>query len=274
MFNKFLLARRTFLTVTMLVITASLISQLPWTANGAAGQGAPGGLMRLHVVANSDSEEDQQLKLAVRNAVVRAIWPQLAEVTSYEEAEQRAAELLPLMAQVARDELRRLGSQQSVRVEKGVYWFPEKQTGDRIVAAGRYHAVRIVLGAGEGNNWWCVMFPPLCVTTTETTDKGWVFPSAAERTAVHDTDAAPDPDMEEKPGKGTGVAEDPWDVETTFAFRLNEQGDEVLVQEKKPVIRWALLELGVRTSRSIARTIRPLTVSLAGISSIMQADSE
>ena len=270
MCNKFLAARRRWWTVTVLVIAAALVSQLPWTADEAAGREAPENLLRLHVVANSNSAEDQQLKLAVRDAVFRTVWPQLAEAATYEEAEKLTVRLLPQMAQVARDELRRHGSEQSVRVEKGVFWFPEKQTGGRIVAAGRYPAVRIVLGSGEGNNWWCVMFPPLCVTTT---DRGWVFPAAADRVpnAGPQTVAASST-TEGTAGNGTGIAEDPWDVEAVFAFRLNEQGNEVLVQEKKPSIRWALLELGVRTSRSIARTIRPLTVGLAGISSIIQVD--
>ena len=119
-------------------------------------------LVRLHVVANSDSEEDQALKLKVRDAVMGALAPALRGAGDAREALRLMEERLAEMERLAVDVLRRHGKDYPARVSLGRYSFPARTYGDVTLPAGRYQALRVVLGEGRGRNWWCVAFPPLC----------------------------------------------------------------------------------------------------------------
>ena len=124
-------------------------------------------MVRLHVVANSDSEADQAAKLLVRDAVLAQAEPWLAEAATQEEAmELRAAhlpELAPAGAAAVGD-----GMEVTAALEEDV-WFPTKEYEDFALPAGKYTALRITLGEGEGHNWWCVVFPPLCLGSVSET---------------------------------------------------------------------------------------------------------
>lgn len=121
----------------------------------------PDGILRLHVIANSDSEADQAVKLLVRDAILACMEPG----DSAEEAEafvrDHGAELL----QAAEDVLRERGFSYSAQLMLGDYEFPDRTYGDTLYPAGTYRALRVVLGEGAGQNWWCVLFPPLCIVT-------------------------------------------------------------------------------------------------------------
>lgn len=119
-------------------------------------------LIRLHVLANSDSDEDQALKRAVRDAVIAALEPTLAQAESLEEAEGAIRGQLGLMEKTAAAVLRSHGKDHAVRAEFGRFQFPTRQYGSVLLPAGEYSALRVVLGEGAGQNWWCVLFPPLC----------------------------------------------------------------------------------------------------------------
>lgn len=110
-------------------------------------------LIRLHVVANSDSAADQAVKLQVRDAV-------LAAAEGMDEAELR--ENLPRLREAARDCLRQNGVSHPVAVSLRWEDFPTRQYGTFSLPAGRYEALRVTIGAGEGHNWWCVVFPSIC----------------------------------------------------------------------------------------------------------------
>ncbi len=118
------------------------------------------GVIRLHIVANSDSNIDQKIKIAVRDSVIAAqewIFPDgIPEKLTYEQKE--------LLAQAAEGVLRSKGAKYGARVETGKFYFPTKKYDNITLPAGEYDAVRIVLGEGLGQNWWCVMYPPLCFT--------------------------------------------------------------------------------------------------------------
>lgn len=118
-------------------------------------------LLRLHVLAHSDRPEDQSVKLLVRDALIRdmAGWPQPADRNALEAllVKNRAR-----LESVAEETLRREGFSHDVRVEIGDFEFPDKRSGSVFLPAGRYRAVRVVIGDGAGHNWWCVLFPPLC----------------------------------------------------------------------------------------------------------------
>ena len=119
------------------------------------------GIVRLHVVANSDSEFDQTVKLNVRDAILRLS----EELTGSSEmnldfAEQHKAEL----AKAANAVLAENGCDYSCKIETGNFHFPTKSYENITLPEGDYDAVRVILGAGSGQNWWCVMYPPLCFT--------------------------------------------------------------------------------------------------------------
>ena len=123
-------------------------------------------VIRLHVVANSDAQEDQDIKLQVRDAVNGYLGELLANVTSVEEAKAYIQESLPKIQKVANEVLIRCGVEPDA-----VVTFCKETFGTRLydtfrLPAGLYEALRITIGEGEGQNWWCVAFPTLCVPAT------------------------------------------------------------------------------------------------------------
>lgn len=119
-------------------------------------------LVRLHIVANSDSTEDQAVKLKVRDAVIQAMSEKFTDAATPEEAERIISENIPTIIQIANRELAASGMNYCAQAMLGNFEFPVKQYANITLPAGNYDALRIVLGSGEGHNWWCVMFPPLC----------------------------------------------------------------------------------------------------------------
>jgi len=120
-------------------------------------------MIRLHVVANSDSVEDQALKLAVRDRVLEqtaALWPEGADPETAQEVLQ---EHLAAIEAAGRAVIHQWGKDDPITAQIGTCWFPTKQYGDISLPAGEYTALRLVIGDGGGQNWWCVVFPPLCL---------------------------------------------------------------------------------------------------------------
>ena len=116
-------------------------------------------LVRLHVVANSDSPSDQAIKLRVRDAVLAAAEPVLG---SADDPDQALAAELPALKCAAAEMLRALGREESVSVTLQNERFPTRDYETFSLPAGVYRTLRVTIGAGEGHNWWCVIFPPLC----------------------------------------------------------------------------------------------------------------
>lgn len=135
-------------------------------------------LIRFHVIANSDSEADQELKLKVRDAVLKEIGPKLETSQSKEESENILKENMDLIKKTAQEEILKDGKSYPVSVALGKSIFPVKMYNDITLPPGEYDALKVVIGDGEGKNWWCVMFPPLCfiditrgITSKETGDR-------------------------------------------------------------------------------------------------------
>ena len=126
-------------------------------------------VLRLHILANSDSEEDQALKLLVRDAILEETKGELDGALSTPLAKQRLPALLPTMEEIARDCLAANGSDYTVKAELCNMYFETRYYDQGAMPAGYYDAVRITIGEGEGHNWWCVMFPPMCVKSAEST---------------------------------------------------------------------------------------------------------
>ncbi len=123
-------------------------------------------LVRLHVVANSDSDNDQAVKLRVKDAVVEYLQEAMADIADVEKAKEYLRENLPKIQRVANDCLVSLGAE-----PEAVVTFCKEEFGKRIydtftLPSGVYDSLRITIGEGEGKNWWCVVFPSLCFSAT------------------------------------------------------------------------------------------------------------
>lgn len=121
-----------------------------------------GDYVRLHILANSDSIKDQQLKLKVRDAVIAYLTPYVKDVSDAREANTIIASHQATIIEVATAVLRENGANYPVAVQMGTFEFPVRSYGSLVLPAGEYQAVRILLGQAAGQNWWCVLFPPLC----------------------------------------------------------------------------------------------------------------
>ena len=129
-------------------------------------------LIRIHVLANSNSETDQQLKLQVKDDVVRYLQPMLEQSHSIEESRTIIQNHMPQIEQTARRTLQQQNSDYDVTLQYGHFDFPVKYYGCFSLPSGNYEALRILIGSGQGRNWWCVLFPPLCLTDSNVSMSG------------------------------------------------------------------------------------------------------
>lgn len=148
----------------ILLIGAQLLVQFGYMKADAKGSSViPKEAVRLRILANSDSDKDQVLKRKVRDEVKAQIDGWVADLTSFEEARKVIQSHIPEIEKTVENTLKREGSKDSFQVKfsKNVK-FPTKVYGNFIYPAGEYEAVLITIGEGEGANWWCVLFPPMC----------------------------------------------------------------------------------------------------------------
>ena len=122
-----------------------------------------GELIRLHVLAVSDEEEEQAVKLRVRDAVLACLAPRLTGAESAEEAGEILEAALPAVQAAAESAAEGRAVRVSLRAER----YPTRVYEGFTLPAGRYRSLRVVLGEGEGHNWWCVVFPPVCLPAAE-----------------------------------------------------------------------------------------------------------
>ena len=119
--------------------------------------------VRLHVLANSDSEDDQDLKLKVRAALLESVNDY--SVNSKDEAIKAIEENKENLIKIAEDVVKKEGKDQSVSIEIGKEYYPTRYYEDFALPSGTYTSVRVIIGEGKGQNWWCVMYPPLCTSS-------------------------------------------------------------------------------------------------------------
>lgn len=144
--------------------------------------------LRLHILANSDSEADQALKLAVRDAILAEAGGLFAAGQTKQEALSAARQSLPLLQAIAEETLRANDCTDAVSVRLEELYFDTREYDDFTLPAGRYDAVRIEIGAHAGKNWFCVLFPPLCLpaaTDEDVPDENAPAYSEAEQNAIH-----------------------------------------------------------------------------------------
>lgn len=149
-----------FILVSALLIIYVCMSAVSYTH--AVTTDIADSVFRLHVIANSDSDEDQNLKYLVRDKVIEYMSSISQNASSKEDVIEIAKANLDKIQAIASQTIRENGYTYSVNVEVGNFSFPSKRYGDITLPPGYYDALRIKIGEAEGQNWWCVMFPPLC----------------------------------------------------------------------------------------------------------------
>lgn len=157
--NKF----RVWETALLLALSAAMLCS-SW-ASAASGR-VSDQLVRLHVIASSDSEYDQAVKLRVRDAVLGYLEPRLSEAPD----SLRAGEIISSGLEGIRAAALSASEGQAVSVELGEEYYPTREYDTFSLPAGKYTSLRVTLGGGEGHNWWCVVFPPLCLTASDAED--------------------------------------------------------------------------------------------------------
>ena len=123
--------------------------------------------LRLHVLANSDSSEDQNLKLKVRDAIVEKADSLAKDCRNIESAKNIYADNIDVLTDVAAEVVEQNGYSYPVTVTLGEEYYPERQYGNIRLPSGRYSSLKVCIGESSGQNWWCVLFPPLCVEASK-----------------------------------------------------------------------------------------------------------
>ena len=157
------------LTTELAILAAFIIACVISTMSFASAcEDIRGSVLRMHVVANSDSEEDQCLKLKVRDAVLEAGKEYFDNSESAAQAEEKLIPVKDELENVAKKVVEDNGYDYDVKVNIGNAYFPTRTyDGDVTLPAGEYEAVNVIIGSGDGHNWWCVMFPPMCLPAAE-----------------------------------------------------------------------------------------------------------
>ncbi len=143
----------------MLCIATMFIAAIPTDAEYKIYEDT----VRLHILANSDSEADQELKLALRDAVLLEYGEELSALESREAAVERLSARLPEIKSFSDEKLRELGADYKTEVTLSEEWYDTREYESFTLPCGYYTSLRIMIGNAEGKNWWCVMFPPLCL---------------------------------------------------------------------------------------------------------------
>lgn len=155
-------------------LLAAGIAAMGWNLAqvGQQREGLTQSVLRLHIVADSDDPQDQAVKLAVRDALVSEYGQTLSQAESLEQAQELAGRLLPQMLDTARQTAATQGCTLPITGEVGELSFPAVSYEGYTLPAGEYQAVRIQLGEGEGHNWFCVLYPAVCLDSSVALEEG------------------------------------------------------------------------------------------------------
>jgi len=154
--KKFILISITIIIIVIIVLNGSDLN------TKATQMDIAGKLIRFHVIANSDNKIDQALKLKVRDSVLRYVSPKLSDCKSIDESRKIINNEDKNIRRIAQNVINKNGFTYSVATTLSMENFPVKTYGNITLPQGKYEAYRIIIGSGSGQNWWCVMFPPLC----------------------------------------------------------------------------------------------------------------
>ncbi len=222
--------RKMIAVLTCLSLVAALTLALTLKLNAQEKTYAASGLIRLHVVANSDSPADQEMKRAVRDDIINAIAPAFLETGDIDSARDVALANLNRIQDIASNRITAEGKDYPVKVELNSFAFPTKHYGPFVLPAGDYEAVRVLIGAGGGANWWCVLFPPLCFVDMSKTPAAKQNDSPAQAQSIAEKTAA-----------GTGG--DPAVSLTNARSASDENASESLKTVSRVEYRFKILDL-------------------------------
>jgi stage II sporulation protein R len=153
--------------IGLLLGAGTVSSGFAWMRNPVTEAYNHNNLIRLHVIANSDSVVDQTVKLKIRNRILGLTEKLLLNVENPDEAEVVLKSNLDRIVAVTREELEKNQKDLTVRAEYGRFIFPERQYPFGVLGAGEYKSIRVIIGEGKGRNWWCVLYPPLCLLSPD-----------------------------------------------------------------------------------------------------------
>lgn len=155
--------RRDKIFLSVVAIAIVLYIAFSFTYFGAACESVRSDVVRLHILANSDSKSDQEVKLLVRDALLKENTKLLSDGVTTGNAEEYFSENKAVLLKVAKETLEKNNFDYDVSISLGEEYFETRKYGELVFPAGEYTSLKVVLGEGKGHNWWCVMFPPLCV---------------------------------------------------------------------------------------------------------------
>lgn len=151
---------KNFIIISILFIIFFIITAYSYATN--ISEGLSENIFRLHILANSDSDEDQALKLKVRDEIINYMKTLTDGKTDKQAVIKLTKEHTNDFKQIAESVIKENGYDYQVEIEIGNFYFPTKYYGNISLPAGNYDALRIKIGKAEGQNWWCSLFPPLC----------------------------------------------------------------------------------------------------------------
>ena len=151
--------KKTCFSLLVILCVTLIISIIPTEAEGAIYEDT----VRLHILANSDTKEDQELKLKIRDDVLAEFSDRLSELENAESAKDKINSLLDKITQFCKERISEYGYDYDVSAELTNEWYDTREYENFTLPCGYYSSLKIIIGNGAGKNWWCVMFPPLCL---------------------------------------------------------------------------------------------------------------
>lgn len=159
--------RKDKILLSVTAIAISLYMAFSCTYFTASAQTVKDDVVRLHILANSDSEIDQEVKLKVRDALLETNASILSDDVTKENAKEHFEASKEILLKTAKETLKENGFNYNVKITLQEEYFETRAYGSLTFPAGQYTALKVILGEGEGKNWWCVMFPPLCLPVAD-----------------------------------------------------------------------------------------------------------
>lgn len=159
--------RKDKILLSVTAIAISLYMAFSCTYFTASAGTVKDDVVRLHILANSNSQEDQDIKLKVRDALLETNASILSDDVTRENAKEHFENSKEILLKTAKETLKENGFDYSVKITLQKEYFETRAYGDLTFPAGQYTALKVILGEGEGKNWWCVMFPPLCIPAAD-----------------------------------------------------------------------------------------------------------
>jgi stage II sporulation protein R len=209
--------------LTIYLCTCALVLVMSWEYQRGVSASVvtdtsviPEEAMRLRILANSDTAQDQWLKREIRDEVVQEITNRVIDLKDIDQAREKVQLSLDDIDKLVKEVIKSRGFTYSAEIEYGEITFPSKLYGNKLYPAGQYEGLLITIGAGQGDNWWCVLFPPLCFVDFGTGEAVNPDQAAQKKQSVAVSETASTTAEADIEGKAVAVGESDSDVEVRF----------------------------------------------------------